>query len=110
MVTQTLTAQGIGGGSPQPPVSPPDPAVALPYTSTPGAPRPSESHRDRLVALRDRLERAIDAAGENMLPALAAQYRATLDDLARVDADVAPPARLTDDLKAKRSDRRKRRS
>lgn len=62
-------------------------------------------HRQRLEDLRDQLETALSVASPEMLPQLAGQYRATLADLAKIDA-AEPQAMLHDDLVAKRRARR----
>lgn len=64
-------------------------------------------HRARLEALRDQLKSALDTASENMLPQLAGQYRATLDDIAKLDA-ATPQAGIQDDLRKRREERRKK--
>lgn len=66
---------------------------------------PPGGHRARLEALRDRLEAAIEVSDPNMLPQLAGQYRATLDDIAKLDAQ-APQAGIQDDLRKRREQRR----
>lgn len=63
-------------------------------------------HRARLVAVQHMLETAMEAAPMNMLPQLVGQYRATLDDIATIDADTVQ-AGIQDDLKEKRAARRK---
>ena len=63
--------------------------------------------RERLEALRDRLEVAMDEVGPQMLPQVAGQYRATLADLAEIDS-ASPQAGMQDDLKAQRDARRER--
>ena len=65
----------------------------------------SDDHRLRLEALRDQLASAIAGAAENMLPQLAGQYRATLEDLAKLD-DAEPKVSIQDDLKERRRQRR----
>ena len=65
----------------------------------------TRGHRERLEDLRDQLEMALASATENMLPQLAGQYRATLEDIAKIEA-AAPQASIQDDLKARRNERR----
>ena len=62
-------------------------------------------HREKLIALRDRLERSMDESPPQMLPQIAGQYRATLADIAALDS-AAPQVGLEDDLKKKRAQRR----
>lgn len=65
-----------------------------------------DDHRLRLEKLRDQLADAIATTGPNVLPQLAAQYRATLADLSALPAALktfAPGS--TDDLKQRRADR-----
>lgn len=63
------------------------------------------THQERLEDLRDRLESALSVASPEMLPQLAGQYRATLTDLAKIDAD-EPRSMIHDDLVARRKARR----
>lgn len=63
--------------------------------------------RDRLERLRDDLRSALDQCEPNVMPQLAAQYRATLADLAQLDAQDTGSS-IRDDLKDAR-DRRKQR-
>jgi hypothetical protein len=63
------------------------------------------THRKRLEDLRDLLESALSVASPEMLPQLAGQYRATLIDLAKIDA-AEPTGMIHDDLVAKRRERR----
>ena len=64
-----------------------------------------DDHRRRLEALRDMLDSALSVASPEMLPQLAGQYRATLSDIAKLDA-AEPKAMIHDDLVAKRRARR----
>lgn len=61
--------------------------------------------RRRLEELRDQLHSALTTARDEMLPQLAGQYRATLADLAALEAE-SPRAEVEDDLKAARERRR----
>mgnify|MGYP000040507317 CR=1 FL=1 len=63
------------------------------------------THRERLEDLRDQMESALSVASPEMLPQLAGQYRATLGDIAKLDA-AEPQAMIHDDLVAKRRARR----
>jgi hypothetical protein len=66
-----------------------------------------DDHRDRLELLRDQLSDALASAAEtnpNMLPQLAAQYRATLADLAALPA-VDGAVSKRDELKERRASR-----
>lgn len=65
-----------------------------------------DEHRERLDALRERLEEEMEEAPPNVLPQLIGQYRGTLDDLAKLESD-KPQAGIQDDLKAKRAQRRR---
>jgi hypothetical protein len=64
------------------------------------------NHKERLEQLRDTLAAAIEVADPNMLPQLAGQYRATLADLAALDA-TTPKVGIQDDLRKRREERRK---
>jgi len=71
--------------------------------------KPLESDRERLVRLRDRLDREIDKAidtGKGAVAQLSAQLRATIVDIAVLDA-VADPAKGA--VVAKRDELRERR-
>ncbi|MFZ4812843.1 MAG: hypothetical protein ACOYL9_16000, partial [Ilumatobacteraceae bacterium] len=65
----------------------------------------TDDRRQRLERLRDQLTKAIESCGENMLPQLAGQLRATLDDLAALPV-VEEKVSLTDELKQRRAARR----
>ena len=72
-----------------------------------GAPRtqpPSADHRQRLEALRDRLEGAIETAGDRELAPLAARYQSVLAELAALP--VIEESDGIDDLSAARRRRR----
>ena len=62
----------------------------------------SGDHRAALEALRDTLASLLDTSEANVHAQLAAQYRATLADLAALDNVAAKPKGLRDELKAKR--------
>ena len=62
----------------------------------------SGDHRAALEALRDTLASLLDSTEAQVHAQLAAQYRATLADLAALDAVTAKPKGLRDELKAKR--------
>jgi len=70
----------------------------------PKQPLPSEDHRKRLEALRDRLEGAIEEAGMRDLAPLAARYQAVLAELAALP--VVEESNGIDDLSAARRRRR----
>lgn len=61
-----------------------------------------EDTRARLVALRDRLERALHGASENMLPQLAGRYQAVIEKLAELPAAQGGPVSKRDELKERR--------
>lgn len=61
----------------------------------------------RLEALRDRLETAILESEANVLPQLAAQYRATLTELSEIAAQTTPSS-MVDDLATARKIRKER--
>ena len=61
-----------------------------------------EDTRRRLVALRDKLEKAIEVASENMLPQLAGRYQAVVEKLAELPAAEAGPLSKRDELKERR--------
>lgn len=62
--------------------------------------------RDALVALRDTLASMLDTTEAQIHAQLAAQYRATLADIAEIDAATgAKPKGVRDELKSKRDAR-----
>jgi hypothetical protein len=63
----------------------------------------SGDHRKALVALRDNLASALDAADPNVKAQLAAQYRAVLNELAALPDETKVSIR--DDLAGRRADR-----
>lgn len=67
-------------------------------------PLPSEDHRKRLEALRDRLAVAIEEAGMRDLAPLAARYQSVLTELATLP--VVEESDGIDDLSAARRKRR----
>lgn len=64
----------------------------------------NDDRRTRLMKLRDDLEVAMESAGTGVLAQLAAQYRATLADLAALD-EPADEVTLADELAARRTGR-----
>lgn len=64
-----------------------------------------DDYRRRLEALRDQMESALSVASPEMLPQLAGQYRATLSDIAKLDA-AEPQGMPHDDLVERRRARR----
>lgn len=66
----------------------------------------SGSRRDALVALRDTLATMLDQTEAQIHAQLAAQYRATLAEIAEIDlAATGKPKGIRDELKAKRDAR-----
>lgn len=66
----------------------------------------SGSRRDALVALRDTLATMLDQTEAQIHAQLAAQYRATLAEIAEIDlAAAGKPKGIRDELKAKRDAR-----
>lgn len=66
----------------------------------------SNDRRKALVALRDTLAAQLDTTEAQIHAQLAAQYRATLDAIAELDAAAAgKPKGIRDELKAKRDER-----
>lgn len=66
----------------------------------------SEDRREALVALRDTLAGLLDSTEAQVHAQLAAQYRATLAEIAEIDAAAAgKPKGIRDELKAKRDAR-----
>jgi hypothetical protein len=63
----------------------------------------ANDHRAALVALRDDLAAALDAAEPNVKAQLAAQYRAVLNELAALPDETKVSIR--DDLAGRRADR-----
>lgn len=77
----------------------------MPRKPTPtGAPRqstPDEDYRTRLLALRDRLETAIEGAGDRELAPLAARYADVLDRVRALPEERTGD--VVDDLTARRA-------
>lgn len=72
----------------------------------PGDPAALREHRERLIALRDRLTAASEVAADRYLAALAGQLLSVLDALAQLPA-LDPPRDFVAELQARRAERLK---